>query len=157
MYAIEEYGKAEILRNYMLENKSKYSIPGGIFGKGKFGSGAHNAKLEKGLENLPPICKILSPAIEITTNKNSEFGQEIVIKRDGIQIGRISRAPNTTGIFQDTTKIPDRSVDIDLKTACFYIDWDNTDGNWKFILPPDKEQLVYNIERMKEAVTHHKS
>jgi hypothetical protein len=28
MYAIEEYEKAEILRDYLLENKSNYIIPG---------------------------------------------------------------------------------------------------------------------------------
>ena len=33
MYAIEEYGKAEILRTYILKNKSRYSIPEWIFGK----------------------------------------------------------------------------------------------------------------------------
>jgi HEPN superfamily AbiV-like protein len=32
MYAIEEYGKAEKLRAYLIGNKITYSIPGWIFG-----------------------------------------------------------------------------------------------------------------------------
>jgi AbiV family abortive infection protein len=155
MYAIEEYGKAEFLRTYILENKSRYSIPEWIFGKGDLKSKAHNRKLSEGLQKIPPICRRLSRIIEITDNA-SKAVRTFEVKKYGITIGSIFVPPHLSGTFEDPS-IPKQTVDFDLKAACFYIDWDNTDGDWKFILPPAKEQLAYNIERMKEAVTHHKS
>ena len=41
----------------------------------------------------------------------------------------------------------------DLKTACFYIDWDDGINSWRFIITADKDQLTYNIDRMKEFVS----
>jgi AbiV family abortive infection protein len=150
MHAIEEYGKAEILRTYILENKSRYSIPEWIFGKGDLKSKAHNRKLSEGLKKIPPICRRLSRIIEITDNA-SKAVRIFEVKKNGITIGSIMVPAHLSGTFEDPF-IPKQTVDFDLKTACFYIDWDYTDGNWKFILPPDKEQLVYNIERMKKQL-----
>ena len=153
MYAIEEYGKAEILKSYFTENKSEYSIPEWIFGRGDFRSKAHDRKLGEGFKKLPPICRRLSRTIEITYN-SSDTVQTFVIKRDGIPIGSISVPPHLSGTFEDPS-ISKRTVDFDLKTACFYIDWDN--GKWKFVLPVDKDQLTDNIKRIKEAIVNHKS
>jgi hypothetical protein len=89
LYAIEEYGKAEILREYLQDNKSKYSIPEWIFGKGKFGREAHNNKLVKGLEKLPHVCSILSPTAEITTN-SAKRTHTIVLKKNGVPCGIVS-------------------------------------------------------------------
>ena len=152
MYAIEEYGKAEILKSYFTENKSEYLIPEWIFGRGDFGSKAHNRKLSEGFKKLPPICRRLSRTIEITTYNSSDTTQTFAN-------GSISVPLHLSGTFVDPS-IPKRTVDFDLKTACFYIDWDNTNntnGEWKFVLPVDKDQLTDNIERMKEAIISHKS
>ena len=35
IYAVEEYGKAILLKKYITRNKDKYQIPGWIFGSGK--------------------------------------------------------------------------------------------------------------------------
>jgi hypothetical protein len=33
-----------------------------------------------------------------------------------------------------------------------WIDWDDDINSWRFIITADKDQLTYNIERMKELV-----
>jgi AbiV family abortive infection protein len=47
VYAIEEYGKATILKNYL--NKNIYSIPKWVFGSGKYARKAHFRVNTKGL------------------------------------------------------------------------------------------------------------
>jgi hypothetical protein len=151
LYAIEEYGKAEILREYLQDNKSKYSIPEWIFGKGKFGREAHNNKLVKGLEKLPHVCSILSPTAEITTN-SAKRTHTIVLKKNGVPCGIVSVGGLTTGIFEDTTHFASQKVQLNFKTGCFYIDWNSTNRDWDFLLPTDRDQLAYIIERMRKAI-----
>ena len=150
MYAIEEYGKAEILRTYILKNKSRYSIPEWIFGKGNLKSKAHNRKLSEGLKKIPPICRRLSRIIEITVNA-SKAVRTFEVKNYGIVIGSISVPPYLTGTFEDPF-VPKQTLGFDLKTACFYVDWDNNSQDWKFLLPADQDQLVDNIGRMKKHI-----
>jgi AbiV family abortive infection protein len=54
MYAVEEYGKAILLKNVITGNKGKYKIDGWILGDGypKRGN-AHDEKIKTGLNNLP--------------------------------------------------------------------------------------------------------
>lgn len=145
MYAIEEYGKAQILMGYV--NSTKYSIPGWIFGKDRPPSkrNSHDEKLLEGFKKLPTTCTKLSGAIEITYNSCDVY-QTFVIKKDDVPIGPVSIPPFTTGIFED-------SINPILKTACFYVDWDNSKRSWESIIPVDKDQLMYNITLMKEIVS----
>jgi AbiV family abortive infection protein len=156
MYAIEEYGKAEILKEYMQENKNQYSIPGWIFGIGESGRDAHNKKLAKGLQKLPPVCSKLSPTAEMTTN-TTKSTQTIVLKKNGIPVGSVSIGGFSTGIFEDTTHIASQKVQLSLKTSCFYIDWNSTNCDWEFFLPTDRDQLTYIIERMKKQLESEKA
>jgi AbiV family abortive infection protein len=152
MYAIEEYGKAEILRDYIMKNKSKYSVPEWIFGRGKVGRKGHDRKLSVGFNRLPSICRRLSRRIEITSNTSGNI-QTFTIEKDGIPIGSISVPQYLSGTFEDPTHVPKRTVDFDLKAACFYVDWDNTNDDWKYFLPADKNQLTDNIKRMKGVLS----
>jgi hypothetical protein len=56
--------------------------------------------------------------------------------------------PFASGKFEDTLNPPVKADFLDLKTACFYIDWDVTTDGWKFIIPADNDQLKENIERI---------
>lgn len=47
---------------------------------------------------------------------------------------------------------PGKDVDLVLKTACFYVDWDEANRMPKFLIPAEREQLTYNINRVKENV-----
>ena len=75
LYAVEEYGKAQLLKQLLKQTGGK--IPGWIFGRGDSRiSNAHNAKINEGFKNLPDECQILSVGVkmEINTNeKNSDF------------------------------------------------------------------------------------
>jgi AbiV family abortive infection protein len=57
IYAIEEYGKVEILKNYLKEgnnNNGRYSIPIWVFGKGDDARKGHWRKLSEAFKKLPP-------------------------------------------------------------------------------------------------------
>jgi hypothetical protein len=75
LYAVEEYGKAQLLKQLLKQTGGK--IPGWIFGRGDSRiSNAHNAKINEGFKNLPDECQILSVGVkmEINTNeKKSDF------------------------------------------------------------------------------------
>jgi AbiV family abortive infection protein len=64
MYAIEEYGKALLLK-HCFTGGDQYPVPRWIFGRGRPPSGknAHEEKLAAGLENMPLICTKLSRAL----------------------------------------------------------------------------------------------
>jgi hypothetical protein len=49
---------------------------------------------------------------------------------------------------------PTRELDFDLKTGCFYIDWDDSKKEPGFIYPAEKGQMSYIIRIMKSEVTN---
>jgi AbiV family abortive infection protein len=150
MYAIEEYGKAELLRDLLVQNKRKYSIPDWIFGRGRYARKGHVRKLSKAFKILPDNCRKLSRTIKITPKTSGNL-QTIKIEKHGVLIGSISVPVYLSGTFEDRTL--KKTVEFDLKTACFYVDWDNK-GHWKYVLLADKHQLTSNIRLMKEVTTH---
>jgi len=63
MYAIEEYGKAHLVKGCFNGTKNVYSIPGWIFGwrpGPPSGKNSHEEKLSEGFRNLPAVCLKLS-------------------------------------------------------------------------------------------------
>ena len=71
MYAIEEYGKAHLVKGCFVEAKKVYSVPKWIFGgKGRPHSGntSHIEKLSEGFKHLPHVCLKLSNVVEIVHN-----------------------------------------------------------------------------------------
>ena len=75
-------------------------------------------------------------------------------------IGSISVPPYLTGTFEDPF-VPKQTLGFDLKTACFYVDWDNNSQDWKFLLPADQRSVSRQYrtyeEAYKEAILIHKS
>jgi hypothetical protein len=126
VYAIEEYGKAILLKSYITGNKDKYRIPSWTFGKGKptiksieddsvlrnllwelVGNPnlksntivAHYAKLIIGSNNLPPECSINPRGIRISTA--IQAGKVIDLNSNR----KIAMSGSITGSFVDTTHI----------------------------------------------------
>jgi hypothetical protein len=95
IYAVEEFGKAILLRSYITGNKRKYQIPGWILGRGnpsissiaediilfKFLNQilgypkvkpddyiySHTAKLLVGSNHLPPECSFIARGVKLST------------------------------------------------------------------------------------------
>ena len=64
MYAIEEYGKAHLLKSHLAANKNHILIPRWIFGVGNPPNNtSHNEKLREGFRNLPQDCKKLTNSL----------------------------------------------------------------------------------------------
>jgi hypothetical protein len=143
VYAIEEYGKAILLKSYLTGNKDKYQIPGWIFGA-KFVIGnihedsilmnlltrlvgypghisSHYVKLLVGSDNLPSECSLIPPGIRLSTPSPS--GKAVNLKSGS----KVAPIKGTTGRFTDTTLISYDAkrgtfLDLDLKESCFYMD-----------------------------------
>lgn len=159
MYAVEEYGKAILLKNAITGNKNKYDIDGWILGIGNPSSNsmtgnrvnAHDEKLRIGFDNLPGDCRIILRGVKIT--EPSPSTKTIIVKKGkhGID-NQVSIAGSTTGTFYDTTNfIPDYYVD--LKTACFYMDWDQNNNSWKYDIATEAKDLKKNIKCLEDALS----
>lgn len=148
VYAVEELGKAILLKKYITGNKKKYHIPAWILGEGKPSIvsietdsilsellrrhiylrklipdtiPAHDAKLFIGFDHLPPECSQITPGVWISRprpGKVIKLGPNSFFKLD-----------NLTGGFSDTTHTHfdyERMTfaDLGLKESCFYMDFD---------------------------------
>jgi len=156
MYAVEEYGKAIMLKNSITGNKKRYHILGWILGKGKpnqiteTGIDAHSKKIMIGYNNLPEGCNVFFRGVKIT--KAFPTTKTIKIKKNkyGLE-SKVSIGKGTTGSYYDTTTgIFD--YNLDLKTSCFYIDWDENNNSWKFDVVTQKADLDKNIKCLENAL-----
>lgn len=175
MYAVEEFGKAILLGEYFTGNKEKYQIPGWIFGHGRLTiesisddpilkklllkqlvgkSGlkinAHDAKLLIGSNNLPPECSMITRGIRISTPIPSQI---IDLKSDR----RIFILEGVPGSFTDKTHIffdieKSTFIELELKTSCFYMDFDRDNKTWKYDISPDEKQLKENLKRFEKRL-----
>lgn len=156
IYAVEEYGKAIGLRKSITGNKSKYQIDGWILGHGDFSDKitSHDAKIKLGFDNLPPTCRLIVRGV--TIREASPLGRTITVKEDETgQINSIvSVQPNSTGNYVDTTNLNVLDYNLDLKTACFYINWDIKNKRWTYELATDKQLLIQKIESFENALVN---
>lgn len=182
MYAVEEFGKAILLRSYATGNKNKYQIPGSILGRGKPSIKsiaidrilsrflkqllgirslkpddtivAHCAKLLIGSNNLPLECSHISRGIKISTPLPA--GKIINLGSNRL----ISTPKNATGAFVNMTNFhydPELRTFIEkaLKTLCFYMDFDEVNKTWKYDIATDENQLRENIKRFEERLANY--
>lgn len=144
LYAVEEYGKAQLLKQLWKQTGGK--IPGWIFGRRDSRiSNAHNAKINEGFKNLPNECQILSVGIKMETNTNE--------KTQSFKIGRKQKGslPGfTTGNFVDTSN--GSRIELDFKTAFFYIDWDDECRMPSSKIAVDRTQLYRIIRLFEEKI-----
>ncbi|MGB6533339.1 MAG: AbiV family abortive infection protein [Candidatus Nitrosopolaris sp.] len=178
IYAIEEYGKAILLKNYIKSGKDKIQIPGWIFGRGKptidsinkdpilckllkqlvgksDNINAHDGKLLIGSNDLPPKCSMIARGIRISSPNPS--GQVIDLKSNRtiyIPRGVTGSFADTTHVFFDSKK--STFIELDLKTSCFYMDFDEDNGTWKYDISPDRRQLKANVKLFESKLAKFK-
>jgi AbiV family abortive infection protein len=153
MYALEEFGKSQLIKKYFEENEE---IPKWIFGRRDPQiKDSHKRKIEFGLLKLPHVCNELSLTLELSYN-SSDKARMINLEKGNDNNNSISVPPYQTGLFTDITNGPAKIVESDLKTSCFYIDWEERNKNPKFILSlkevASQKQLKYNIKRFRESL-----
>jgi len=157
IYAVEEYGKAILLKKSITPGKTKHQIDWWILGHGNPSdkTKSHDVKIKLGFDNLPAVCRLISRGVTIYQAGLSN--RTIFVKKDkkGQIGGSVSVQKDTTGKFIDTTNL--YSLDnLDLKTACFYIDWDIKNKNWNYDLATDRQQLKRNIKTFENALLNFK-
>jgi hypothetical protein len=141
MYAVEEFGKAHLLKAHTLS----HIIPNWIFGRRPFmPTSQHDSKLAEGFKHLPEECQIFSVGLRFVNNGN----ERIQIYSLGRKLN-VSVMPFTTGFVSDVTH--GSILEFDFKTACFYIDWDNENRHPTFKIEVDIKRLNKNI-RLFERV-----
>lgn len=159
MYAVEEYGKAILLKNAIVGNKNKYEIDGWVLGFGNpdpdpmTGNkiNAHDEKLRIGFDNLPSRCRIILRGVKVT--ESSPSTRTVTVKKGKYGINnKVSVAGLTTGTFYDTTNFA-FDYNLDLKTSCFYMDWDQSNSSWKYDVATQQKDLKKNIECLEKALT----
>lgn len=138
-FAIEEYGKALFLREYLAENKKEYEIAQDLF-KGRK---SHDLKFKKALENLPIECKYAVPGIRIDVNTDSKPKKIVLTPRgDSVTI-----PPGVTGTISMMGIFP---TNFEMRMNCFYVDWDNKKKEWKYrprILSESIERGVWKFKK----------
>lgn len=142
MYAVEEFGKAILLKKEIVGKKSTYKIPNLIFE-------SHHVKLLEGFNNLPSICRTISRGVKVSFADANFTGNTKTIKIDSNRV--VSVPSGATGKAFDA-KITSFKNDLVLKEACFYMDWDKRNGTWKYDIAADSVQLNKNIERFRKAL-----
>ncbi|HJR84091.1 MAG TPA: AbiV family abortive infection protein [Nitrososphaeraceae archaeon] len=152
VYAVEEYGKAILLKRAIKGNKDKYEIDGWILGYGKPKRGnAHNKKMKAALDILPKDCGIIPRGI-IVTQASPSKNTVITKKQKHGRIDQVSTAEMTTGTHYDTTKRNIFDYNFDLKTACFYMDWDPKNNSWKYAITIEPQNLMKKITHIEDAL-----
>ena len=142
MYAVEEFGKAHLLK----AESNLHTIPNWIFGR-KIAEpkSAHDAKLAEGFKNLPEVCQILNAGLRFIQN-DSDIIQTYFLGKNS----KLSIPAFTSGFFTDATR--DSKIEFDFKTACFHIDWDNENRRPSFPIAVDEEKLNNNIELFEKTI-----
>ena len=154
MYAVEEYGKAVLLKKAITGNKDKYKIDGWILGHGNPKRGnAHDKKMKVALNILPKNCGIIPRGIIVT--QASPIKKTVITKKQ--KHGRVDQISNTewtTGTSYDTTRRNIFDFNLDLKTGCFYMDWDPKNNSWKYDITMEPQNLKKNIQCLEDALAN---
>ena len=113
MYAVEEYGKAILLKNAITGTEEKYQIDAWILGWGESEdeTTSHDEKMKVGFDNLPEDCRKFMRGIKVTEALTSAkietealtSAKSITIKRGKQRYDKVSVPKSTTGSFCDTT------------------------------------------------------
>ncbi len=140
-FAIEEFGKAILLKDCWNDANDKQYVPKIIFG----GRGTHPQKFERALENLPDECKKIMVGIKLAFPSGKDFELDL-----GLQGETLSIPKDTSGTF-----LTDVLTKMDVRMRCFYVDWDETSNDWtkwRTNLQTDPEVLEKAIKTFKQIL-----
>jgi len=136
-FAVEEFGKAIILKELIDNKKTLKKVPKKVFGMGGK-SKSHNIKIKKAEKILPKECLIF----QIGESLNMPSGKDTVQSLGRIK-KKIKITANTTGTF-----LIDVKLDFAVRMRCFYVDWDEKSEYWH----KWKSNLQTNPELLKKAI-----
>lgn len=140
-FAIEEFGKALLLKEYLSKNKKEYKVSKDLF----TGRESHNLKFDKALENLPIECKYAVPGIRISSNTNSKPKKIVLTPRgDSVTI-----PPGSTGTVSMAGTFP---TNFDMRMSCFYVDWDDKKQSWKYRPHILAESIKRGVWKFKQEI-----
>jgi AbiV family abortive infection protein len=157
MYALEEYGKAIMLKKAITGNRKRYHIFGWILGTKNPDQSteneinSHDKKIMTAYNNLPFDCRVIVRGVIINEASSVTRTIKTTKKKYGLD-NQVSVLKGSTGTFSDT-QVSIFDYNLDLKTACFYIDWDENDKSWKLDVVTGKEDLNKNINCLEDALT----
>lgn len=147
-FAVEEFGKAVLLKEQIDNDSTIKKIPKEVFGIATKGSG-HNIKFEKAKEILPDECIILGigEILNMPSGKDMEHSLGRKIKE------KVTISAYTTGTF-----LTDVMISFPVRMRCFYVDWDENSEywhKWKANLQTDRDTLKKAISKFKEIIPNY--
>ena len=83
-----------------------------------------------------------SDSARIVTVKENEFGDA----------NKVMIPTSITGKFINTTDFVTFDYDFDLKSTCFYIDWDQTNKTWAYGIATDPKLLQKKIKSFENTL-----
>lgn len=144
-FAIEEWGKYLILNDNL--KKSNYVIDATIFGKGKK---SHKSKFERGLANIPRLCKYFTKPIDI---------ERAIKEEKGIYLGKPDSGKyvhygvtNKPTIRRREFSIGNFLINFDARKDCFYVGWNEEINEWKQQLPVSKKNLQTSVRNFLKFI-----
>ena len=143
-FAVEEFGKAVLLKEQIDDDSIIKKIPKEVFGISKKGTG-HNIKFKKAKEILPDECIILEIGEYLSIPSGKDMEQSL-----GKIKGKLHITANTTGTF-----LTDVMMNFAVRMRCFYVDWDENSEywhKWKSNLQTDRDSLKHAIEKFNEII-----
>ena len=147
-FAVEEYGKALLLRDYYQKGMQNIQVPQWIFarGKDKKRRKSHDIKIQKAFDKLPNDCK--NTMVGIVIDKPLPNATTLRFK-DG---GSMSIGGQTTGLH-----MTNNDIDFEVRMKCFYVDWDKLDNKWEYELTTHKDYLKTAIIEFRKHLTEIRS
>ncbi len=142
-FALEEFGKAVLLKEIIDDETNPKQVPKEIFGSGK--RSAHNIKFKKAIEILPKDCISIWVGESITIPSGKTTEQSL-----GKIKGTVSVVAHTTGTFLTTVL-----MNFAVRMRCFYVDWDENSQywhKWKANLQTDRDSLKNAINKFKKII-----
>jgi len=140
-FAVEEFGKAILLKDCLKDTEDKQYVPKIIFG----GPGTHKQKFNRALKNLPDECKKIMVGIKLAFPSGKDFELEL-----GLQGEKLHIPKNISGTF-----LTDVLTKMDVRMRCFYVDWDMTSNDWikwRTNLQTDHDTLEKAVKVFKQII-----
>lgn len=145
-YAMEEYGKALLLKNYLKEDKNEYVVDRTIFG-------THKKKFDEAKNNLPEECSSIWPSMKVTVNINTSADsiKIPITSKDYVTLGG-----GLSGTFEDISNSPPPEdiieTDFEIRKDCFFVDWDKESNCWKEYPKIHHIELEKAIKKLREII-----
>lgn len=137
-FAIEEFGKALMLKDCLGKGKEVCSVPRDIF----VGKDSHDLKFKKALSKLPNSCKYFEEKKFVNTPISEDFTLDV--------------GPHDTFYTFDLgTKIynlGDFPLDFAARMYCFYVDWNNHMKSWKIGPHVSENKLMNSIRKFIQHI-----